>query len=141
MGAYEKFLLVAYCVLIPLAIFVALQIMREFKGVWLSGGADVIGVLLAFDATVIYAPTAYVPIVRTVAFHSSLTQTAGLSLIIGFVLALVIVFYGEKVLADPVTTIRRRLGGGLPKRPFIIIWGCAVSFISAHLLFFLGVWS
>ena len=134
----EAILLIGYSVGVPLLVFVFLQLVREWQGIWHSGGADVIGLLIVFDASVIYAPNAFTAIVQTQAFHVRLQETAGLSVLVGIVLALITILYGERALMR--AHYARGIFGSLPKRRIVIIWGCTVSYVAAHLLFFLGDW-
>lgn len=140
----ERFLLITYCVILPLLIFFYIQLLRQWRGIWRSGGADVIGVLITLDVAILYAPASFVPIIRTPALHPHVLKVAGASLILGFILAAVSVIYGEQKLMQA-DEARIRAGyshqTAIPVGPFVFIWGCTVLYIAAHLMFFLGDWS
>lgn len=138
MSALDKFFLVGFCAGIPAIIFAVIQTLRQWAGIWRSGGADVIGLLLALDASIFYSSDSYRVLVKSQNLRPYLENAVVLSFFLGFFLLLVSIRYGEQELIamesvhSPVYLH--------PPWPFVIVWGCATSFIFLHLLFFLGEW-
>jgi hypothetical protein len=46
----DQLILVGVSVLVPTIVFLLIQVLRRFHGIWRRGGADVIGTFLVLDA-------------------------------------------------------------------------------------------
>lgn len=128
---------------VPLIIFLGIQVLRAFKGIWRSGGADIIGVFVVLDITIIYTTSSFKSLVRTIDLQSDLHSAAIIALVVGgFILLPTAIFYGENKLQE---ADKKRAQGDenvqYPKWPFVVIWGITTSFMAAHLLYFLGDWT
>lgn len=137
------FLLIAYAVAVPLAILCFIYILRDISGLFVTGGADIMGVLLAFDAAMIFDAAPFSRLLNSASLVPHLTQIAGLLLIVGgFLLTPICIIVGEKRLTAAIQIIppeRRRKE--MPLLPRFIVFFITGSFIIIHLLVFMGTWS
>jgi hypothetical protein len=132
----NQLVLIGVSVLIPTLVFLLIQTLRRFHGIWRSGGADVIGTFVVLDAAISYDRIAFGRVVRSPALAPYVGDVALISIFVGVLLLALTVAYGEEKLMEA----EANAAGNLPVGPFVVIWGSTVSYVAAHLMYFLGEW-
>jgi hypothetical protein len=132
----DQLILIGVSVLIPTIVFLLIQTLRRFHGIWRSGGVDVIGTFIVLDAAISYDRAAFSRVVRSQELAPHVGDAALISIFVGVLLLALTVAYGEEKLIEA----EANAPGNLPIGPFVVIWGSTVSYVAAHLLYFLGEW-